>query len=52
MFGLLICTSISENQGLKKSKSASNLRKNSGPANFWNSGNFWNLRTLVKFTIG
>ena len=30
---LLICTLISENQGLKKSRSASNLRKISGPAN-------------------
>jgi hypothetical protein len=28
--GLLICTSISENQGLEKSRSASNLRKISG----------------------
>ena len=27
------CTLISENQGLEKSRSASNLRKNSGPAN-------------------
>ena len=32
-FGLLICTLISENQGLEKSRSASNLRKISGPAN-------------------
>ena len=31
--GLLICTLISENQGLEKSRSASNLRKISGPAN-------------------
>ena len=31
--GLLICTLISENQGFEKSRSASNLRKNSGPAN-------------------
>ena len=31
--GLLICTLISENQGLEKSGSASNLRKISGPAN-------------------
>ena len=31
--GLLICTVISENQGLEKSRSASNLRKISGPAN-------------------
>ena len=30
---LLICTLISENQGLEKSRSASNLRKISGPAN-------------------
>ena len=30
--GLLICTLISENQGLEKSRSASNLRKISGPA--------------------
>ena len=33
LFGLLICTLISENQGLEKSRSASNLRKISGPAN-------------------
>ena len=32
-FDLLICTLISENQGLEKSRSASNLRKISGPAN-------------------
>ena len=31
--GLLFCTLISENQGLEKSRSASNLRKISGPAN-------------------
>ena len=31
--GLLICTLISENQGLEKSRPASNLRKISGPAN-------------------
>jgi hypothetical protein len=31
--GLLICTLISEKQGLEKSRSASNLRKISGPAN-------------------
>jgi hypothetical protein len=31
--GLLICTLISENQGLEISRSASNLRKISGPAN-------------------
>ena len=31
--GLLICTLISENQGFEKSRSASNLRKKSGPAN-------------------
>ena len=30
---LLICTLISENQVLEKSRSASNLRKISGPAN-------------------
>ena len=30
--GLLICTLISENQGLKKLRSISNLRKISGPA--------------------
>ena len=30
---LLICTLITENQGLEKSRSASNLRKISGPAN-------------------
>ena len=32
-FSLFICTLISENQGLEKSRSASNLRKFSGPAN-------------------
>ena len=31
--GLLICTLISENQGLEKSRSVSNIRKISGPAN-------------------
>ena len=31
--GLLICTLIFENQGLEKSRSVSNLRKISGPAN-------------------
>ena len=31
--GLLICTLISENQGLEKSRSGSNLRKISGRAN-------------------
>ena len=31
--GLLICTLISENKGLEKSRSVSNLRKISGPAN-------------------
>ena len=31
--GLLICTLISENQVLEKSRSASNLKKFSGPAN-------------------
>ena len=31
--GLLICTLISENQGLEKSRSASNLRQISGPVN-------------------
>ena len=30
--GLLICTLISENQGLEKSRSVSNIRKISGPA--------------------
>ena len=35
---LLICTSISENQGLKKSKSASNLKRLSGPANLESFG--------------
>ena len=33
LVSLLICTLISENQGLEKSRSASNLRKISGPAN-------------------
>ena len=32
LFGHLICTLISENQGLEKSRSVSNLRKISGPA--------------------
>ena len=32
-FGLLICTLVSENQGLEKSRSTSNLRKISGPVN-------------------
>ena len=32
-YGLLIRTLISENQGLEKSRSTSNLRKISGPAN-------------------
>jgi hypothetical protein len=32
-FSLLICTLISENQGLEKSRSASNLRKILAPAN-------------------
>ena len=32
-FDLLICTLISENQDLEKSRSASNLRKILGPAN-------------------
>ena len=32
-FGLLICTLISENPGLQKSRSVSNCRKISGPAN-------------------
>ena len=31
--GLLICTLISENQGLEKSRSVLNLRKVSGPSN-------------------
>ena len=33
IYGLLICTLISENQGLEKSRPVSNLRKISGPAN-------------------
>ena len=33
--GLLICILISENQGLEKSRSASKLRKISGPANLY-----------------
>ena len=32
IFGHLICTLISENQGLEKLRSVSNLRKISGPA--------------------
>ena len=37
LYGLLICTQISENQGLEKSRSISNLRKISG------------LQTLISF---
>ena len=33
LVGLLICTLISENLGLEKSRSVSNLRKISGPGN-------------------
>ena len=33
IYDLLICTLISENPGLQKSRSVSNRRKNSGPAN-------------------
>ena len=33
ILGLLICTLISENQDLEKSRSVSNLRKISGPVN-------------------
>ena len=33
ILGLLICTLISENQGLEKLRSVSNLRNISGPAN-------------------
>ena len=33
-FGILICTLISENQGLEKLRPVSNLRKFSGPAHF------------------
>jgi hypothetical protein len=33
IIGLLICTLISENQGLEKSRSLSNLRKISGSEN-------------------
>ena len=34
-YGLLICTLISENQGLEKLRSVSNLRKISGPAHLY-----------------
>ena len=44
-FGLLICTLLSENQGLEKSRSASNHRKFSGPANLDFS------RSLLIYTI-
>ena len=44
--GLLICTLISENQGLEKSRSASNLRKNSGPAK---PGFFFSLSSAQSF---
>ena len=42
--GLLICTLISENQGLKKSRSISNPRKISGYANLV----FFHVSTLKK----
>ena len=55
--GLLICTLISENQGLEKSRSASNIRKNSGPAylNFFFSlspGFFSGLQHNPSFFLG
>jgi hypothetical protein len=43
--GLLIYPLISENQGLEKSRSISNLRKISGSANL----NFFRLGTLIFF---
>ena len=47
--GLLICTLISENQGLEKSRSASNLRKISGLANLF----FFQFVTWIffRFTV-
>ena len=44
--GLLICTLISENQGLEKSRSYSNLRKISGPANL----DFFQFVTWIFFS--
>ena len=43
----LICTLISENQGLEKSRSASNLRKFSGPANL----DFFSVSHLDFFQV-
>ena len=43
--GLLICTLISENQDLEKSRSASNLRKISGPAHL----DFFQFVTWIFF---
>ena len=45
--GLLICTLISENQNLEKSKSVSNLGKISGPANL----DFFSICHLDCFQI-
>ena len=45
--GLLICTLISENQGFEKSRSASTLRKISGPANL----DFFSVCHLIFFQI-
>ena len=39
-FGPLICTLISESQGLEKSRSASNIRKISGPLNLGKKARF------------
>ena len=48
IFGLLICTLISESQGLEKSWSASNLRKITGPANL---DVFLGLHSEIKVQI-
>ena len=55
--GLLICTLISENQGLAKLKSVSNLRKISGPAHLefffsLSTGFFSGLWYKFSFSLG
>ena len=45
--GLLICTLISENQGLEKLRSVSNLRKISGPAHL----DFFSVCHLYFFQV-
>ena len=53
LLGLLICTLISENQGLEKSRSFSNPRKISGSINLdffqiWYKPSFFQVGDLVK----